>query len=246
MRSHQALRLSNVLIGGPGGIPEIPAMASGLARSGQLGRYVTSITESIGGSLGLVTKSPGFPGAKARAVLARRPLPAGVSDHHVVHRGMAFDFGAAALIRLTPSRFSRRVTFPAYAAFNWRMDQAMARLISKETEAVIGSWGSCTRTFEHARDLGIPTLLQYPTAHHEYAARLLAEEADLQPEFSETLQFDSLPRRLKVRLEREIELADRIVVYCSFHRQSFLSAGVPAEKLIEIPLGVDLELFKPT
>jgi hypothetical protein len=139
---------------------------------------------------------------------------------------MAFDFGAAALIRLTPSRFSRRVTFPAYAAFHWRMDRAMARLISGRTGAVIGSWGSCARTFERARDLGIPTWLQYPIAHHEYAARLLAQEADLQPQFADTLQFNSLPRQLRLRIEKEIELADRIIVYCSFHRESFLLESI--------------------
>ena len=221
-------------------------MASGLARSGQLGSYVTSMTESIGGSLGLATRAPGFLGAKARAVLSRRPLPGGVSGKDVVHRGMPFDFGAAALIRLTPSRLSRRVAFPAHAAFSWRMDRAMARLVSDRNGAVIGSWGSCARTFERARDLGIPRWLQYPIAHHQYAARLLAQEAELQPEFADTLQFESLPRRLRLRLEREIELADRIFVYCSFHRESFLGAGVPSEKLVEIPLGVDLELFEPT
>jgi glycosyltransferase involved in cell wall biosynthesis len=89
-------------------------------------------------------------------------------------------------------------------------------------------------------------MLQYPIAHHRYGASLLAEEATLQPEFAHTLEFDSLPKRLRLRIEREIELADRILVYCAFHRETFLSSGVSAEKLIEIPLGVDLELFQPT
>jgi starch synthase len=236
---------SDVVLGGPGGIPEVPAIAGGLGRAGLLAAYVTSITESVGGSLGLAGRVPGPLGARMRDILSRRPVPEGVAPERLVHRATAFDLGAAGLIRLTPPALSRRIAFPAYAAFHRRLDLALRRQVTERAGAVISSYGSCLRTFKRAHELDVPTMLLYPIAHHRYAAKLLGEEAHLSPDFANTLQFESLPNRLRMRMEREIELAERVVVYSSFHRRTFLSEGVPEEKLIEIPLGVDSEMFRP-
>jgi glycosyltransferase involved in cell wall biosynthesis len=48
------------------------------------------------------------------------------------------------------------------------------------------------------------------------------------------------------REEREYALADSIVVLSSFARETFLSHGTPAEKLLILSLGADLETFRPT
>ncbi|KEZ78800.1 group 1 glycosyl transferase [Salinisphaera hydrothermalis C41B8] len=47
------------------------------------------------------------------------------------------------------------------------------------------------------------------------------------------------------QLDREIELADHILVGSSFVRDTFISEGVPMEKLEVIPYGVDTSLFHP-
>jgi glycosyltransferase involved in cell wall biosynthesis len=47
------------------------------------------------------------------------------------------------------------------------------------------------------------------------------------------------------RLDREIEAADRIFTMSTFHTRSFVESGVPREKLIQVPLGVDLRSFRP-
>ncbi len=47
------------------------------------------------------------------------------------------------------------------------------------------------------------------------------------------------------REEAEYSICDRITVQSSFAEQTFLERGVPAEKLIKLPLGVDLSMFRP-
>jgi glycosyltransferase involved in cell wall biosynthesis len=60
------------------------------------------------------------------------------------------------------------------------------------------------------------------------------------------LDTHDLPQWLKEQLDKEIELADRIIVGSSFVRDSFRAEGVPSEKIEIIPYGVDTELFRPT
>jgi len=50
---------------------------------------------------------------------------------------------------------------------------------------------------------------------------------------------------MMAREQREYELADRIAVLSTFALESFVSEGVPRERLMLLPLGVDLEHFRP-
>jgi glycosyltransferase involved in cell wall biosynthesis len=74
---------------------------------------------------------------------------------------------------------------------------------------------------------------------------LLLEEAELEPAFSGTLNSHILPEWLEERLDKEIALADHILVGSFFVRESFVKEGIPAEKLEVIPYGVDTRLFEP-
>jgi glycosyltransferase involved in cell wall biosynthesis len=48
------------------------------------------------------------------------------------------------------------------------------------------------------------------------------------------------------REQREYQLADRIVTLSSFSRNTFLEHGLPPEKVLLIPSGVDFDAFRPT
>jgi starch synthase len=91
----------------------------------------------------------------------------------------------------------------------------------------------------------VHAFLDYPIAHHAWAERLLSEEARLQPELANTLQLAELPRGTRRRMEAEIEQADRILLLTSFQRQTFIESGVGEEKLVVIPLGVQIDAFRP-
>ena len=54
-----------------------------------------------------------------------------------------------------------------------------------------------------------------------------------------------LPGPLIKRMHSEYMISDRISTLSTFARSTFLEAGFPEKRLIQIPLGVDVELFRP-
>ncbi|MCF7785948.1 MAG: glycosyltransferase family 4 protein [Prosthecobacter sp.] len=52
-------------------------------------------------------------------------------------------------------------------------------------------------------------------------------------------------KAMKERKLQEYELADRLMVYSEFHRQSFVRQGVAPERLFQNPLWVDTEFWRP-
>jgi starch synthase len=234
-----------VLVGNPGGVPEFTAMVAGLAGAGLLDRYVTSATPSVGGVLGRIARGPGPIGSSVRAVLGRRPDPPGVSAERIRHRAVWLDVGAALSLKMPSPRLAKPASARALAHRDRRFDRALAREMSDRDAAVIGAVGGSLITFERAQQQAVTSFLEYPTVHYREAQRIVGEEADLRPEFAVTLRHERLPRRLVQRVDRELELADFIFVFSSFHERSFRKAGIPEEKLVLTPLGVDVELFSP-
>jgi len=54
-----------------------------------------------------------------------------------------------------------------------------------------------------------------------------------------------VPRWMFARMNRELERADLVVVQSRFCKESMLLNGIPAEKVMVNPLGVDVSIFKP-
>ncbi|MBX6765201.1 MAG: hypothetical protein IRY88_16225, partial [Rubrobacteraceae bacterium] len=95
---------------------------------------------------------------------------------------------------------------------------------------VVASWHCALPSFEKAEKLGIVKVLSYPLAHHAFTRRYLLEEVEREPDFAATLNAHDRPTWQVEWLDREIELADHILVGSSFVKQSFLAEGVPESK----------------
>lgn len=90
-----------------------------------------------------------------------------------------------------------------------------------------------------ARRRGVVHVCDRGSAHILHQDRLMREEHD-------RLGFPwpgTDPRAIERELE-EYALSDAVAVPSSFVRDSFVAHGVPAEKLILIPYGVDLRIFQ--
>jgi len=57
--------------------------------------------------------------------------------------------------------------------------------------------------------------------------------------------MDVRPRNWAPIRKEEIELADHILVYSNFTKKTCVDAGVPKEKIVVIPKGVEINFFKP-
>ena len=219
-------------------------MVAGLAGAGLLDRYVTSATPSVGGVLGRIARGPGPIGSSVRAVLGRRPDPPGVSAERIRHRAVWLDVGAALSLKMPSPRLAKPTSARALARRDRRFDRALAREMSDRDAAVIGAVGGSLITFERAQQQAVTSFLDFDRSLRRGAAHREGGGGS-----SARVRRDApardLPRRLIQRVDRELALADFIFVFSSFHERSFRKAGIPEEKLVLTPLGVDVELFSP-
>lgn len=99
--------------------------------------------------------------------------------------------------------------------------------------------GMCLRSLCHARARGMITVVERASIHPTTQARLMHEEY---LRWNVPFRFPTWNLR---RVLHEFAQADYITVPSAFARETMLAEGVPTEKLIEIPLGVDLTRFAP-
>ncbi|HVT18469.1 MAG TPA: glycosyltransferase family 4 protein [Thermoanaerobaculia bacterium] len=124
-----------------------------------------------------------------------------------------------------------RVDFLACRLFDrW----AAAGLRQGGTDAVIACEISALATFRAARRRGIATILDAPSLHHSAQDRLHG-----------TGDPPGLHRRIIRVKDQEIALADHVLTVSELARDTYLAAGVPADRVHAVMLGADLELFAP-
>jgi glycosyltransferase involved in cell wall biosynthesis len=130
-----------------------------------------------------------------------------------------------------PPRLAARTDFLACRLFDRR---CAARLRPGMAGAVMACEISALATFRAARRLGMVTILDAAATHHRTQDRLQG--------FTEP---PALHRRITAVKDAEIALADHVLTVSALARQSYLDAGVPAERVHCVPLGVDIDLFAP-
>jgi glycosyltransferase involved in cell wall biosynthesis len=112
---------------------------------------------------------------------------------------------------------------------------AAAGLAHAGADAVIACEISALATFRAARRLGIATILDAPSLHHDAQDRLHG-----------TTDPPGLHRRINRIKDRELALADQVLTVSGLARDTYLAAGMPAGRVHAVTLGADLELFTPT
>jgi glycosyltransferase involved in cell wall biosynthesis len=94
------------------------------------------------------------------------------------------------------------------------------------------------------KSLGVVTLLEHPMSHVDTWMTLVGEEFRRWGE-RESSQSSLFSKSLISRMKQEYQCADFIGVLSSFAKKSFLAAGIPESRIVQVPLGVDIEQFRP-
>ena len=217
-------------------------MAGGLARAGILRELVVPWSEVMDGAFGTLARAPGPVGARLRAELSRRPLPPGLLPSQVTHRAALLEAGFVAAKRLTTQE---PLIHGLERQRDRLFDHCQRRRLAPDDLCVVATYRAALHTLRRARRLGVRSFVYYPSTHHSAAERILAEEARLRPAFARTLDFHRLPASLKRRLDDEIAAADHVIVLSTPQARAFLDEGIDQAKLVQVPLGVDLETFRP-
>lgn len=109
-----------------------------------------------------------------------------------------------------------------------------------EADMVVSWSGATLEMVPEIRRRGLKLVLERGSSHIAHQAEVLAREY-----FRLGLSFRAVDPRMIEREEREYEQADSIAVPTGFARDTFVARGIPAEKLMVNPYGVDLSRFSP-
>ncbi len=176
-----------------------------------------------------------WPGLKAGARLRSR-IQSGLPER-LVRAAPWFDACMQLSSGLLHSEWGRwQVRSLCLAAF----DLVVARALDRGCNLFHGFDGCALYSLQRARQLGAVTILDYPPVHMEFLLSMLRRHSPTLTPDRERVMERSLARKNREMLE-----ADRILVCSDFARRTLVEHGVPADKVVPLPLGVDTEQFKP-
>lgn len=203
-----------------------------LAARRALFRYWTGFALSEGSPFARLLRH--VPGPLARR-LRRRIIPG-------VHPGQ---------LRIRPIHELRAMTWlglgrpydTSMYARNALLQRSVSDIDLRAADVVVG-FDTCSWILgERARRLGRPFILDQSIAHPISKDEVYGVLRQRFPEWA-----DDVPRKLEQHLDLEREehkLANRIVVASDFTARTLVDNGVPAQRIVRIPYGVDLGRFQP-
>ena len=106
---------------------------------------------------------------------------------------------------------------------------------------VQATMGFATEPFDRAEKSGALKVVDCPNSHPLTYHGFWQRECDLWCPGEKI----PIPQWMFARMNRELERADMIIVQSNFCRDSMLWNGIPAEKIMVNPMGVDTSIFQP-
>ncbi len=137
----------------------------------------------------------------------------------------------------TRARFIPKL--PQYEIMNNLFDYLTSKYIN-DADLFYGWMGMSLKQIRKAKHLGMKTVVVCASSHPTYQRKILEEEYK-----KWKVPFDLGNYKIYLKSLKEIEKADFIKIPSDFVEKTFIEYGIPKEKLIKIPFGVDLNKFKP-
>jgi len=132
---------------------------------------------------------------------------------------------------------------PARVAMQPRWLLQFDRWVAQQLPAgdlFVGWAGMCLASLQRAQTLGMKTVVERSSSHIQHQMAILTEEYARWGQRFVPNSPQAVARELQ-----EYEQTTAIAVPSQFVRQTFLERGVPATKLLYLPLGVSLSQFHP-
>jgi hypothetical protein len=126
---------------------------------------------------------------------------------------------------------------------NDAFDRRVARDLERSPSRVFVGVETCAeRSLQTARRRGMKTVLECPGVDAEFLDEMAARAArELGLRASRAADTPAM----RVRKERELALADLVLVCSEFQRRTMERQGIPAERFAIVPLWVDAEFWRP-
>jgi len=147
-----------------------------------------------------------------------------------------FEVLSRAWFRL-PQAVQRRWNPQAFKAKAY--DAWAAKHLDPQAELFVGWSNSSLASLQRAKANGAKTILERGSTHILFQTKVLKEEYE-----HWGLRFDFTPPETIERELQEYNEADRISVPTEFVKQTFVSNGIPAAKILKTPYGIRLSQFE--
>jgi glycosyltransferase involved in cell wall biosynthesis len=206
-------------------------LATELQSLGYLGRFWTGFAVP---SDGLVRRLSGALPPRLRRIVRNRSLPLPSARLRTRPR-----LEWSATLRLQRHESPQRVLHER----NERFQRAVPDAEIQSSDVVIGFDTASAILAERSARLGRAFVLDQSTPHPLSKERAYETVRREFPDWATTVE--SREPAVLAAEEAEQRLARRIVVASSFCRSTMLACGVPAERIIVNPYGVDIEAFQP-
>lgn len=121
-----------------------------------------------------------------------------------------------------------------------RFDWWAARQLHDEMDAVKVQEHAALSTLKVARRKNIPTFYRQPSLHHAFVKNIYREQARSYPELDTErghLHDSPLSAKRNARRDRELQLADFVLVNSSLTKRTLIDAGLTPKKILVVPLG---------
>lgn len=149
-------------------------------------------------------------------------------------------FYAAKIFSNLPARYYYPVKMKS-------LDRLTVRVLRKGADLFHGWSGSSLRSLHYCRERGIVSVMENPAPHFRYSDEIIGAEYN-----SLGIHWKKGPEVFKRffgfgpdYLQEEYDTAKYILLESEFTRDTFLSQGLPGEKLLVIPPGVDTVRLRP-
>ncbi|MBU2858405.1 glycosyltransferase family 4 protein [Acidithiobacillus ferrooxidans] len=216
-------------------------LAAAMAEQGLLQEYIRPYANQHRTWEYALAHLPGL-GRLYTKTLGRRAMPPGLARGDIREAAVWQD-----ILRAGALHFGGARTRALVEQLHWRIQQRLAEVGGRHAQnarVIVGSYQVSHKAFARASGVKV---LNYPTVHHRYIRRFVAEERELEPSFANTLpDWDQAPTWQEPELDMECEQADRILIGSQFARNTFIEEGFLAEKMVVISYGADLARFSPT
>ena len=224
-----------VLVSTPYRANSIVNISKTLAKSGHLGRFYTPLHLA---KLEITAKRIPLIGSRLSSEMGRRGFP-GIPPEHVKTVATVtelFHVGVRRLCNRSCPNLTSRWMYKTKAVF----DAAVSCTLKEPTDIFIGMYASSLESFKAAKAGGALNVLNLVNSHPLDQNFYLSSLAGLNASHHEMI-----PDWITQRVERELDLADLILVPSTFVAQQLLGHRIASEKIAMIPYGVDLRSFYP-
>jgi glycosyltransferase involved in cell wall biosynthesis len=226
---------AKVVLSHPGTGPFVQQAARALHEAGLLSAYVTSFHYDRSSELGKLLRSTmGLFRRDAEQQLSRRSvteLPLALVHGHALPEIIRMLVVKSPLSRVTVDLVWERTE-------RW-FDRLVARRELGDADIVYAYEHAALATFQAQKARGGVCFYDMPICHHATTRRWVEREYEKFPQLLTSYERHRLAMAAKRnrRKDAELALADRVIAASKFVRDSLVAAGVPPEKIWQVPSG---------